>query len=66
MNGVSAQPRFLPKRGGLVVVAGSLRLSEITVKIHRGHMTKVRVRSLTELVKAVQALELRRAERSTA
>jgi hypothetical protein len=29
-------------------------------------MTKLRVRSLTELVKAVQALELRRAERSTA
>jgi hypothetical protein len=29
-------------------------------------MTQLRVRSLTELVKAVQALEVRRAERSTA
>jgi hypothetical protein len=63
MNGVSAQPRLLPTRGGLVVVAGELGLREITAKIP---MTKMRVRSAADLVRAVEALELRRAERSTA
>jgi hypothetical protein len=49
---VSPEPRFLPKRGGLVVVPEELGLSEITVKIHRGHMTKLRVQSLADLVRA--------------
>jgi FixJ family two-component response regulator len=40
-------------------VAGELGLSEITVKIHRGHiMRKMSVRSLADLVRAAQALEL--------
>ena len=41
-------------------VAGELGLSEITVKIHRGHiMRKMGVRSLADLVRAAEALELR-------
>jgi FixJ family two-component response regulator len=56
----------LPKRGGLVVVTGELGLSEI-VKFHQGHiMKKMGVRSLADLVRAAEALELRRAERSMA
>jgi FixJ family two-component response regulator len=48
-------------------VAAELGLSEITVKIHRGHiMRKMGVRSLADLVRAAEALELRRAEKSTA
>jgi FixJ family two-component response regulator len=40
-------------------VAGELGLSEITVKIHRGHiMRKMGVRSLADLVRAGEALEL--------
>jgi len=47
-------------------VAAQLGLSEITVKIHRGHiMRKMGVRSLADLVRAAEALELRRAEKST-
>jgi FixJ family two-component response regulator len=39
-------------------VAGELGLSEITVKIHRGHiMRKMGVRSLADLVRAAEALE---------
>ena len=39
-------------------VAGQLGVSEITVKIHRGHlMEKMAARSLAELVKMYQALE---------
>lgn len=38
-------------------IAGELRVSEITVKIHRGHMMeKMGVRTLAELVKAYEAL----------
>jgi FixJ family two-component response regulator len=47
-------------------VAGQLGLSEITVKIHRGHiMRKMRVRSLADLVRAAEALELHHTEKST-
>ena len=38
-------------------IAGELGVSEITVKIHRGHlMEKMGVRTLAELVKAYEAL----------
>jgi FixJ family two-component response regulator len=48
-------------------VAGQLGLSEITVKIHRGHvMRKMGVRSLADLVRAAEVLELRQAEKSAA
>ena len=47
-------------------VAGELGLSEITVKIHRGNvMRKMGVRSLADLVRAGEALELRRSKQST-
>jgi FixJ family two-component response regulator len=47
-------------------VAGQLGLSEITVKIHRGHiMRKMGVRSLADLVRAAEALDLRHTEKST-
>lgn len=41
-------------------VAGDLNLSEITVKIHRGHaMRKMGARSLADLVRMAEALHLR-------
>jgi FixJ family two-component response regulator len=47
-------------------VAGQLGLSEITVKIHRGHiMRKMGVRSLADLVRAAEALDLHHTEKST-
>jgi FixJ family two-component response regulator len=47
-------------------VAAELGLSEITVKVHRGHlMRKMGVRSLADLVRAAEALELRRPKTST-
>ena len=47
-------------------VAGELGLSEITVKIHRGHiMRKMGVRSLADLVRAGEALELHQPAKST-
>ena len=46
-------------------VAGELGLSEITVKIHRGHiMRKMTVRSLADLVRAAEALGLKMPEKS--
>jgi FixJ family two-component response regulator len=43
-------------------VAAQVGLSEITVKIHRGHvMRKMGVRSLADLVRAAEVLELHRA-----
>jgi FixJ family two-component response regulator len=47
-------------------VAGQLGLSEITVKIHRGHiMRKMGVRSLADLVRAAEALGLNQPAKST-
>jgi len=44
-------------------IAGELRLSEITVKIHRGHvMRKMAARSLADLVRMAEALGVRRAK----
>jgi len=44
-------------------IAGKLELSEITVKIHRGHMMrKMGARSLAELVRMAQTLGINRAE----
>jgi FixJ family two-component response regulator len=46
-------------------VAGQLGLSEITVKIHRGHvMRKMGVRTLADLVRAAEALELPHTQKS--
>ena len=47
-------------------VAGELGLSEITVKIHRGHiMRNMGARSLADLVRAGEALELHQPVKST-
>ncbi len=47
-------------------VAAELGLSEITVKIHRGHlMRKMGLRSLADLVRAAEALGLRKTNTST-
>jgi FixJ family two-component response regulator len=48
-------------------VAGQLGLSEITVKIHRGHiMRKMGARSLADLVRAGEILQLHQADKSKA
>jgi FixJ family two-component response regulator len=47
-------------------VAGELGLSEITVKIHRGHvMKKLGVRSLADLVRMAETIELHSAKGSS-
>ena len=44
-------------------IAGELGLSEITVKIHRGHvMRKMAARSLADLVRMVEAIGVRLAK----
>ena len=44
-------------------IAGELRLSEITVKIHRGHvMRKMAARSLADLVRMAEVLGVRRSK----
>jgi FixJ family two-component response regulator len=41
-------------------IAAEIRLSEITVKIHRGHlMRKMRARSVAELVRMADLLAIR-------
>ena len=46
-------------------VAGEFGLSEITVETHRGHiMRKMTVRSLADLVRAAEALDLKKPEKS--
>ena len=41
-------------------IAGQMGLSEITVKIHRGHvMKKMKARSLADLVRIAEALGIR-------
>jgi FixJ family two-component response regulator len=41
-------------------IAGKLRVSEITVKVHRGNvMRKMRAKSIAELVRMADALRLR-------
>ncbi len=46
-------------------VAGRLGLSEITVKIHRGHvMRKMEAQSLADLVRMAEALGVRAMEAS--
>ncbi len=46
-------------------IAGRLGLSEITVKIHRGHvMKKMMARSITDLVRIADALDARHRNRS--
>jgi FixJ family two-component response regulator len=43
-------------------IAGELGVSEITVKVHRGHvMRKMGARSLADLVRMAEALGVRRA-----
>jgi FixJ family two-component response regulator len=45
-------------------IAGKLGVSEITVKIHRGHvMRKMKARSLADLVRMAETLGVRREER---
>ena len=42
-------------------IAGEMDISEITVKIHRGHvMRKMQARSLADLVRMAEALGVRR------
>ena len=44
-------------------IAGEMGVSEITVKIHRGHaMRKMRAKSLADLVRMAEALGVRRAK----
>jgi FixJ family two-component response regulator len=46
-------------------IAAELGVSEITVKIHRGHvMRKMGVRSLADLVRMTETLEIRRNKKS--
>ena len=44
-------------------IAAELGVSEVTVKVHRGHvMKKMNARSLAELLKMAEALGIRRAK----
>lgn len=45
-------------------IAGDLGVSEITIKLHRGHvMRKMRAKSLADLVRMAEVLGIRRGER---
>ena len=45
-------------------IAADIGLSEITVKIHRGHAKKMHAKSLADLVKMAEALGINRVRSS--
>jgi FixJ family two-component response regulator len=49
--------------GLIIKIAAEIGIAEITVKIHRGHiMKKMGTRSLADLVRITEIIEIRRAK----